>query len=149
MVLKLTESSESAPEHRPAGTAVIMIAVSGLAYVIYYLIFGSITYRFFTRQYYPGADTIARSLGLLFWVIELTRGVLMTLTVVPAIYTLRMRRWPTALAVGALLWIAGGGAQLLAPNALMVTAQRYTHIVEILTQNACLGITAVLLLRRR
>jgi len=47
------------------------------------------------------------------------------------------------------LWITGGGAQLLAPNALMVTAQRYIHIVEILPQNFSLGITAVLLLRRK
>ena len=49
----------------------------------------------------------------------------------------------------ALLWVVGGAAPLLVPNALMVPAQRYIHIVEILTQNAALGITAVLLLRPR
>jgi hypothetical protein len=41
----------------------------------------------------------------------------------------------------------GGGAGLLVPNNLMVAAQRYIHIVEIMTQNVSLGITAVFLLR--
>ena len=53
------------------------------------------------------------------------------------------------LAVGAIAWIIGGGAALLVPNGMMVTAQRYIHIVEIMTQNVPLGITAVLLLRSR
>jgi hypothetical protein len=74
---------------------------------------------------------------------------LMTLAVLPAICTLRIPRWAAAISVGVLLWIVGGGAPLLVPNPLMVTAQRYIHIVEILTQNAALGITAVLLLRAK
>jgi hypothetical protein len=45
------------------------------------------------------------------------------------------------------MWIAGGAAPLLVPNDLMGTAQRLIHIVEILTQNLSLGITAVVLLR--
>jgi len=124
-----------------------MVVLSGLAYVMYYLIFGWIAYAMFTKQYYPEAENIARSLGLRLWLIELARGILMTLAVLPAIYALRMRRWPAAIAIGALLWIVGGAAPLLVPNALMVPTQRYIHIVEILTQNAALGITAVLLLR--
>ena len=79
--------------------------------------------------------------------IELARGILMTLAALPIIYTLRMRRWPAALAVGALLWIVGGAAPLLVPNAFMIPAQRFIHMVEILTQNMPLGITAALLLR--
>jgi hypothetical protein len=43
----------------------------------------------------------------------------------------------------------GGGAPPLVPKALMVSAQRYIHIVEIMTQNVSLGITAMLLLRRK
>jgi hypothetical protein len=73
----------------------------------------------------------------------------MTLAVVPVIYTLRLPRWQAALAVGAMLWVIGGVSPLVVPNSLMVTAQRYIHIVEILTQNFPLGITAVLLLRPR
>jgi hypothetical protein len=147
--LKLTESSTSIVERRPVATTALMIGLSGLAYVVYYLIFGSITYQFFTRQYYPEGPKIVAQLGLWFWVIELARGILMTLAALPIIYTLRMRRWPAALAVGALLWIVGGAAPLLVPNALMIPAQRFIHTVEILTQNMSLGITAVLLLRPR
>jgi len=146
--LKLTESSPSTVERRPAASTAVMVGLSGLAYVVYYLIFGSITYQFFTRQYYPDAQKTVFELGvLLFWMIELARGILMTLAVLPIIYTLRMRRWPAALAVGALLWVVGGAAPLLVPNALMIPAQRYIHMVEILTQNMSLGITAALLLR--
>lgn len=145
--LKLAESSTSTVERRRVGTIALMVGLSGLAYVVYYLIFGSITYRFFTRQYYPEAEKIVAQLGLWFWVMELARGILMTLATLPIIYTLRMRRWPAALAVGTLLWVVGGAAPLLVPNALMMPAQRYIHMVEILTQNMSLGITAVLLLR--
>jgi hypothetical protein len=146
-VLKLTGPSTSIPERRPVGISAVMVGLSGLAYVAYYLIFGSITYQFFTRQYYPDAPKLVAELGWWFWGIELARGILMTLAVLPIIYTLRMRRWPAALTVGALLWIVGGAAPLLVPNALMTPAQHYIHIVEILTQNAPLGITAALLLR--
>ena len=147
--LKLTESSTSTVERRPAASTALMVGLSGLAYVGYYLIFGSITYQFFTRQYYPEGPKIVAQLGLWFWVIELARGILMALAALPIIYTLRMRRWPAALAVGALLWVVGGAAPLLVPNALMIPAARYIHIVEILTQNASLGITAAMLLRPR
>jgi hypothetical protein len=58
-----------------------------------------------------------------------------------------MSRGATALATGLLLWIAGGLAPLLAPNDLMSGTLRFIHIVEILTQNPPLGITAALLLR--
>ncbi len=147
--LKLTETDSTMVEHRSVGVAVPMVLLSGICYVIYYLIFGGITYQFFTRQYYPHGQDVAIGLGLWFWVIQLTRGVLMTLAVLPAIYTLRLPRWQAALAVGALVWVVGGAAPLVVPNSVMVTAQRYTHIVEIFTQNFSLGITAVLLLRPR
>jgi len=147
--LRLTETDSTIVEHRSFGMAVPMVLLSGICYVIYYLIFGGITYQFFTRQYYPHAQEAAMQLGLWFWVIELARGVLMTLAVLPAIYTLRLPRWQAALAVGMLLWVVGGAAPLVPPNAAMVTAQRYIHIVEIFTQNFSLGITAVLLLRPR
>jgi hypothetical protein len=148
-ILQLTRSAESTPELRPAGIVAALVVVSGIAYVVYYLIFGGIAYTFFTKQYYPGVQAVAESLGLRLWLIEIARGVLMTLAVLPAIYTLRMPRWAAAVSIGILLWIAGGGAQLLVPNLLMVPAQRYIHIIEILTQNALLGITAVVLLRKK
>jgi hypothetical protein len=145
--LKLAESSTSTVERRPVVSTALTVGLSGLAYLIYYLIFGSVTYQFFTRQYYPEAPKIVAQLGLWFWVIELGRGILMTLAALPIIHTLRMRRWPAALAVGALLWVVGAAAPLLVPNASMTAGQRYIHIVEILAQNMSLGITAALLLR--
>jgi hypothetical protein len=88
-------------------------------------------------------------MGLWFWAYQLGRGILMTLAMLPVIYTLRMPRWKAAVIVGLLVWIVGGAAPLLAPQATMTTAQRYLHIVEIMTQNVSLGMTAVWLLRPR
>jgi len=146
-LLKLNESSPRAAVPRSAEMATLMVLLSGLCYVIYYLVFGGITFQFFTKQYYPHAQEAVMPLGLWFWGIQLARGVLMTLAVLPSIYTLRLSRWQAALAVGALLWVVGGAAPLAVPNPLMVTAQRFIHVVEILTQNFSLGVTAVLLLR--
>jgi hypothetical protein len=146
-LLRLTDGSDVPPEPRAFWAAAGMVLLSGFAYVVYYLIFGSITYTMFTRQYYPEGAAIARNLGLTFWLIQLARGIVMTLSVVPAIYTLRMRRWTAAIAIGVLVWVVGGAAPLLVPNGLMGSMQRFIHIVEILTQNVALGITAVLLLR--
>jgi hypothetical protein len=126
-----------------------MLVACGVAYAVYYLVFGAITYQFFTKGYYPEAVDVAQRLGIWLWVIQIARGALMTLAVLPFIFTLRLARGPAAIAVGALIWVAGGAAPLLAPNDFMGTAQRMIHIVEILTQNASLGITAELLLRPR
>jgi hypothetical protein len=147
--LRLTRESGLGVPRRPLGGTVLMLLASGIAYTLYYLVFGAITYEFFTKAYYPEAAGVAQRLGLWFWVIQIGRGVLMTLAVLPAILTLRLDRWPAAIAIGALIWVAGGLAPLLPPNDFMGTALRMIHIVEILTQNAPLGITAVLLLRPR
>lgn len=148
-VLKLTEPQVQAVEHRGLGMAIPLMLLSGFSYVVYYFVFGSITFQFFTKQYYPHAAEQAAALGLWFWGYQWARGLLMTLAVLPIIYTLRLRRWQAALAVGVLVWIVGGAAALLVPNDVMVAAQRYKHIVEIMTQNVSLGVTAVLLLRPR
>jgi hypothetical protein len=71
----------------------------------------------------------------------------MSAAVAPVIYALRMKRWHAALVVGLIVWIAGGAAPLLVPNAFMGATQRFIHTVEIFTQNFSLGVTAVLLLR--
>ena len=145
--LKLAKATDCTVEHRAPPTALVLIVVCGIAYTLLYLVFGAITYQFFTKQYYPGADQIARGLGLWFWAIQIGRGILMTVAVLPAIYTLRLNRWQTATAIGMIIWVAGGLAPLLVPNELMGTTQRMIHIIEILTQNAPLGITAGLLFR--
>ncbi len=147
VALKLSRPGEASVPHRNSVSAVLLIVLSGLAYLVYYLIFGAITYQFFTKGYYPEATQVVARLGLWFWGIQLARGVLMTLAVVPIIYTLRMKRWHAAVAVGSIIWICGGAGPLLVPNDMMGTTQRLIHIVEIFTQNFSLGVTAVLLLR--
>jgi hypothetical protein len=147
--LRVTRLSDGAVPHRPAAEAAGVVLACGVAYVIYYLIFGAITYQYFTRDFYPDATRQVAQLGWWFWLMQLGRGVLMTVAVLPAVYTLRLARWPAALAVGAVAWVAGGLAPLIPPNEFMGTAQRMIHVVEIFTQNAALGITVVLLLRPR
>ncbi len=149
VILKLPQAEGPSAELRPAGTLAALVLVCGLAYALYYLVFGSIAYQFFTKQYYPHAAEQVARLGAWFWPIEIARGAAMTLAVLPVIRTLRLSRRQTAIAVGVLLWVTGGLAPLLLPNALMVPRQRFAHIIEILTQNAPLGITAGLLLRRK
>jgi hypothetical protein len=149
VLLKLPRAEGLKVELRPASKVAPLVVVCGLAYVLYYLIFGSITYQFFTKGYYPDAPQIVARLGMWFWFIQIGRGVLMTLAALPLIYTLRMSRLQAAIAVGLIMWVAGGAAPLLVPNPLMVPAQRFIHTIEILTQNVSLGITMVLLLRAR
>ena len=78
---------------------------------------------------------------------QVGRGMLMTVSVLPILYTLRLPRVQAALAIGTILWVAGGLALLIVPSAFMGAAQRIIHTVEILTQNAPLGATIVLLMR--
>ena len=146
-MLRLNSSSGIQAEHRPGAVAIPMVMLSGLSYVVYYLVFGAITFQFFTKQFYPHAVEQTAALGYWFWVYQFGRGLLMTLAVLPVIYSLRMPRGKAAIVVGLMIWIVGGGASLLVPSTLMVPAQRYMHIIEIMTQNVSLGMTAVWLLR--
>jgi hypothetical protein len=148
-ILKLTQPSATTILRPPLMKAVGLIALCALVYVACYLVFGSITYQFFTKKYYPGGAAIAESLGIWFWLIQIGRGLLIILAIVPAIYTLRLPRWDTAICVGLLLWIAGGLALLIVPNVLLGGAQRFIHTIEILTENFPPGVVAGLLLRRK
>jgi hypothetical protein len=148
-LLKLSKPLELAIPRRSVPGTTLMVILSGLAYTLYYLVFGSITYQFFTKGYYPQAQQAVQNLGPWFWPIEIARGVLMALSVLPIILTLRMKRWHAAVVVGLIIWITGGLALLVVPNELMNGTQRLIHTGEIFTQNFPLGITAVLLLRPR
>ena len=138
-ILRLTQPSATTILRPPLMKAVGLIALCALVYVACYLVFGSITYQFFTKKYYPGGAAVAESLGIWFWLIQIGRGLLITLAIVPAIYTLRLPRWQTAICVGLLLWIAGGLALLIVPNVLMGGAQRFIHTIEILTRELSAG----------
>ena len=148
-LLKLHSDADHVGESRPIGIVVLMVLLSALSYVVYYMIFGALAFQLYTKQFYPHAAEQVGALGQWFWVYQFGRGLLMTLAILPAIYSLRLPRWKAAIAIGIVTWIAGGGASLLVPNELMATQQRYAHIVEIFTQNFSLGVTATLLLRRK
>ncbi|MEJ2008437.1 MAG: hypothetical protein P8Z30_09845, partial [Acidobacteriota bacterium] len=147
-LLKLPREGEAGPALRSAPMMVLMVAVCGVAYLLYYYVFGGITFFFFTKAYYPQATQETLRLGLWFPGLQFGRGVLMTLALLPVIRTLRVSRAQAAIAVGVLIWVAGGLSPLLVPNAFMGATQRFIHIIEIFTQNASLGVTAALLLRR-
>jgi hypothetical protein len=144
--LQLQRESGMVVRRRSPAKAAGLVVICALAYMVYYLVFGAITYQFFTKGYYPDAPALVARLGLWFWGIQLARGLLMTLAVLPLIYTLRMERLQVAICTGLLIWVAGGLAPLLLPNELMGTTQRFIHIAEIFTQNFTLGLTAGLLL---
>jgi hypothetical protein len=148
-LLKLSKSFDLNVPHRSFPGTGIMVLLTAFAYTLYYLVSGAITYQFFTKGYYPEAQQAVGRLGLWFRVIQIARGLLMTLAVLPVIQTLRMKRWHAAIVVGLLLWIAGGVGPLVVPNPVMGAVQRFIHTVEIFTQNFSLGVTAVLLLRPR
>lgn len=148
-VLKLSKPLDLSVPHRSVAGVVLGLLLCALAYTLYYLIFGAITYQFFTKGYFPEAEQAVGRLGLWFWVIQIARGLLMTLAVLPVIHTLRMKRWHAVIVVGLLLWITGGLGPLAVPNDFMGARQRFIHTVEIFTQNFSLGVTAVLLLRPR
>ncbi len=147
-LMKLRDGLEQAIKPRSAAMTVPLFLAAGASYVVYYEIFGGITYQYFTKQYYPHAVEQVNAMGPgAFIGYQLVRGLLMTLAMLPVIYTLRLPRWQAAVCVGLMVWIVGGGAPLLVPNAMMAGPQRFIHIVEIMTQNVSLGVTAVWLLR--
>jgi hypothetical protein len=148
-VLKLSSVTPENRTFRSLPGTLAMLLLSGVAYAVYYYVFGGITFQLFTKGYYPDAIKVVEKLGLWFWGIQIARGMLMAIAVLPLIRTLRLPRWETAIAAGIVVWVAGGLAPLLLPNPQMSMAQRMIHVVEIFTQNFPLGVTAALLLRRK
>jgi hypothetical protein len=148
-LLKLHDGQEPAIERRSFGMAISMILLAAFSYLVYYEIFGALTFQFFTKGYYPHAVEQVSAMGAWFFGYQIARGLVMTLAVLPVIYTLRLPRLQAALIVGLLVWVVGGAAPLLVPNEMMGATQRYIHIGEIFTQNFLLGVTATLLMRPR
>lgn len=148
-ILKLHRPSDDRVNLKSAPALAGLVLASGIAYLAYYYVFGMLAFALYTKQFYPHAVNQVAAMGMWFPFYQVGRGVLMTLALLPMIATLRARRWQAALVAGLVTWIVGGAAPLLVPNAEMVAAQRYAHILEIMTQNVPLGMTAVWLLRRK
>lgn len=140
---------------RRAPHFLLRVLASGAAYAVYYYVFGAVAFFLFTKPYYSGtgplagAQEAARSLGWWLPLIQIGRGSLMALGFAPILFGLRMTRATAAIYIGMLLWTIGGLAPLIPPNTLMPGRLRAMHTIEIFSQNVPLGITAVLLLRRK
>lgn len=148
-ILKLHRAAEERVNLRSAPAVAGLLLVSGIAYLVYYYLFGMLAFALYTKQFYPHATQQVAALGAWFPLYQVGRGVLMTLAMLPTIAMLRTKRWQAALIAGLMAWIVGGAAPLLVPNTQMVATQRYAHIFEIMAQNMSLGMTAVWLLRRK
>jgi hypothetical protein len=147
-VLKLHHQAERQTVPVSAAKLPLMLLAAGACYALYYFVFGAITFQFFTYKYYPDAVRVASSWGIWFWALQIGRGILMTLSILPVLFTLRLSRGKLAIVAGMIVWIAGGAAPLLIPMDLMTPLQRFIHVIEILTQNFSLGISAAYLLTR-
>jgi hypothetical protein len=132
----------------PAIKIPVIIVVAGISYALYYFVFGAITFQFFTYKYYPDAARLASSWGAWFWVLQTGRGILMTLAILPLLFTTRLSRAKLAIAAGMIVWVAGGLAPLLLPLEFMTPMQKFLHVIEIFTQNFSLGVSAAYLLTR-
>jgi hypothetical protein len=147
-VLKLHREADRQIVAPPAPKIPLMILSAGVCYALYYLVFGAITFQFFTYKYYPDAARLASSWGMWFWALQIGRGILMTLSILPVLFMLRLSRGKLAIVAGMIVWIAGGAAPLLIPMDFMTPLQRFIHVIEILTQNFSLGVSAAYLLTR-
>jgi hypothetical protein len=92
-LLKLHGVAEQRQEQKSSGF-VLRVLGSGVAYAVYYYVFGAVAFFLFTKPYYSGSGPLAgaqetgRSLGLWLPLIQIGRGVLMTLGVAPIIFSL-------------------------------------------------------------
>jgi hypothetical protein len=147
-ILKLRVEGDREAISKTGAIIPAMIVAAGLCYAIYYFVFGAITFQFFTYKYYPDAARLASSWGAWFWVLQTGRGILMTISILPVIYSLRLPRLQLAIVAGMIVWIGGGAAPLLMPLDFMTSMQKFIHVIEIFTQNFSLGVSAVYLLTR-
>ena len=155
--LDLYAAEASVPAARSAAKSVLAVLAAGIVYLVLYYVFGGIFYRAFTQPYYTHqvagtatlkqGEAVARSLGIWFPLIQIARGIVITLAVLPIIRMLRLRRASTAVIVGLVLWVVGGLAPLVVPNPTMAGLLRFYHTLEIFTQNFTLGVIATMLLR--
>lgn len=121
------------------------IVLCGLAYLLLYLVVGGISYAVFTQQYYTDpklASTLHLKPPPSFGVIlplELARGCLFSLALIPIIVGVVMKRSRLALWLGLILVVVGDLVPMLQGQDLPLVLRVYTG-VEILFQNGPLGI---------
>jgi hypothetical protein len=141
-----------APAKKPWFSWIVRIVVCAIIYMILYLFVGGIFYQHFFKSFYIDSTNVLihaePSPGLFQWLIplQLIRGALFALVLIPLCLHLNMRRIYLALYLGAVLYIIGGFAPLIMPNPYMVGQLRFYHGIEIFFQNFPLGIAIAYLL---
>lgn len=124
-------------------------AVSPLSYLIFYFLFGALNYALVTRPFYetyPGGLNVP-VLGTILTA-ELIRSVLITLSILPLLLTIKTEKKRLILLSGLVLFSVGG----LVPLTMQVNALPYfllaASAVEIFFQNFSTGAVTALLLGR-
>lgn len=121
--------------------------LSALSYVIFYFIFGALNYELVTRPYYEahaGALTVPSPDVVL--IAELIRSVLIVISVLPFLLTLRAGKRRLVLLTGLILFSIGGLVPLTMQASTLPFLLLAASAVEILFQNFSTGaVTAWLL----
>jgi hypothetical protein len=152
--IKKTEKVEKklTPVKRPWFSWVLRIVACAIIYMILYLFVGGLFYQYFFKSFYTNPSNVLIHVepgpGLFQWLIplQLIRGALYALVLIPLCLHLNMRRIYLALYLGAMLYLVGGFAPLIMPNPYMLGQLRFYHGIEIFFQNFPLGIAITYLL---
>ena len=131
------------------------IAGGGVVYLACYYIFGALVFQLLTKPYYSnggrlgGAVETVAALGWWFPLIQVGRGMLMSVAVMPVLLWTPLPRLQRAIYGGLVLWAIGGLAPLIPPAESVPAILRAMHIGEIFTQNFPLGFCLAFLLMPR
>jgi hypothetical protein len=139
----------------PARRIIGAIFGGGVVYLVCYYVFGALVFQLLTKPYYSGGgrlggavETVA-ALGWWFPLIQVGRGMLMSVAVMPVLLWTRLPRLQLAVYGGLVLWAIGGLAPLIPPVEFVPPILRAMHIGEIFTQNFPLGFCLAFLLMVR
>ena len=128
------------------------VLVVGLAYFVFYFVFGSANALLYTLPFYknnPQYGLTVPPMGIIF-VAQLIRGPLFGLGALCLAWPVRAPRRPLALWLGAVLFILGGAAPYLeAVFRTMPLGFNLATLVELLFQNFPTGVVAAYLERNR
>ena len=107
-----------------------------IIYVIIYFIAGALVYPYI-KDFYAEMAHMPAMQHIFF--MQLLRGLVYILVVIPIIRIVQINRLATALMIGLLLSILGGVAPLLFPNPYMPAYIRFVHGIEIGISNFVFG----------
>jgi len=147
-----TKEKRALPAKRAWYAWVWRIALCAFIYLFLYFLAGGIFYQYFTKPLYtdPSLSLMPPESGADFfkWLVplQLVRGALFALVLLPLCRSLKIRRAYLALLIGLILYIVGGFAPLIAPNPWLPDKLRFYHAIEIFFQNFPTGLAIAYIL---